>query len=256
MFENDRHQAILEILRQEKTISVDKLAKRLYVSQSTVRRDLNRLANAGLLYRSFGGAVLIEDINSEIPLIVRDEKCSEEKATIANLASRLIEENDVIIVDSSSTAYKLLPYFDKRVRAVITNGPKVSIYLAEKPFLKVYSTGGYLRDNSLSLVGQNAEKMVADFNCSKMFFSCTGISQSQISDLSEDEANLKKAMLRQSSTTVAMLDHTKFGLTSFSHICDLGDIDYVVTDEYPGDDWLRCFEDNHVTLICPDPDRK
>ena len=256
MFEVDRHREILELLRTEKSISVHKLAAKLYVSESTVRRDLNRLASAGMLQRSFGGAVLVEDINSEVPLIVRDEKNSAEKKTIARLAASLIEENDIIFVDPSSTAYALLPYLDERVKAVVTNSPKVSLALASNPSLNIYLTGGYLRKNALSLVGHHAEEMLANFNCTKMFFSCTSISKSQLSDLNEEEANLKRKMLRQSKTIVAMLDHTKFGLTAFSHVCNLTSIDYVVTDMFPGDEWIRIFEENNIKLLCAPPFNK
>lgn len=252
MLIQERYTRIMELLKEYQCISVHRLAKELFASEATVRRDLKFLSDAGLIRRTFGGAVLIEGMHADIPLAVRDEKHTREKEIIAALAAGLIREGDVIIIDSSSTCFKLVPLLENSANTVITNSPKVALALGQIPKLKVYSTGGHLRENCISYVGSAAENMMRDCNCDTMFFSSAGISSgNQVTDTNEEEACLKKVMIQRSKKVVAMHDSSKFEKTAFSNICSLEDIDVLVTDRYPGDRWAKLLDEFHVELLCP-----
>ena len=104
----ERHHKILDLLRERKFMDVHELSRMLFASESTIRRDLTILENAGQLRRTFGGAALVEGLNAEIPLSVREDQSSREKESIARLASTLLLNGNTIIIDSSSTAFKLI----------------------------------------------------------------------------------------------------------------------------------------------------
>jgi DeoR/GlpR family transcriptional regulator of sugar metabolism len=247
----ERRQNILDLLSENKFLSVHKLASLLYASESTIRRDLEALSKLGLVSRTFGGAALVEGMNAEIPLAVREDHHNVQKEAIAVMASKLIHPDDILIVDSSSTAFKLLPYIRKS-NTVITNSPKVSMELAGNAHPRVYSTGGHLRENSLSYVGRSAKNAVELFNCDTMFFSCVGISrESGMTDTSEEEAELKMTMMRHSRTNVAMIDSSKFDLVTFIKICDFDAIDYLITDSAPSLEWQQIFKTKNVKLLYP-----
>ncbi|MGI6140897.1 MAG: DeoR/GlpR family DNA-binding transcription regulator [Caldicoprobacterales bacterium] len=247
----ERYDHICSLLREYQYLSVKRLAKLLYVSEATIRRDLKYLSDAGLIRRTFGGAALIEGMYADIPLVVRDEEHTKEKEVIAAIAAQLIKDGDVIIIDSSSTLFKLIPHLQRRTNTVITNSPKVAMALTENPGIEVYSTGGKLRDNSISYVGRAAENMIADCNCDTMFFSSKGIDRNQLTDTSEDEARLKVAMMRRSKCIVAMHDSSKFDKVAFSKICGLDKLDYLITDKDPGDAWKKAAERYGFRLLFP-----
>jgi DeoR family fructose operon transcriptional repressor len=248
----ERQHKLLDLLRQRKFMDVHELSALLYASESTVRRDLAILEKAGLLRRTFGGAALIEGLNAEIPLIVREDKMSREKEAVARLSSTLLAGGNTIIIDSSSTAFKLIPYVSAHRMTVLTNSPKAAIELAKYPDVKVYSTGGRLRENSLSYVGRIAKNAVSLFNLDVMFFSCVGISlQGGLTDTNEDEAELKGTMMEHARLKVAMMDASKFGLATFSRITGFSGIDYLVTDTDPGPDWQQALVRAGVKLLFP-----
>ena len=177
MFSDERRQQIIHILNEQKFVSVPILAKTFFTSEATIRRDLDKLKKTGVLKRTYGGAILIEGMDAEIPLIVREEERINEKEAIAKTASHLINEGDIIIIDSSSTCAKLVPYlYMRKPKTVITNNPKTAIELTKSSNIKVYSTGGYLRASSLSYVGEPARNMISSFFVDALFFSCRGAS--------------------------------------------------------------------------------
>ncbi len=248
----ERQHKLLDLLRGRKFMDVHELSALLYASESTIRRDLAILEKAGLLRRTFGGAALIEGLNAEIPLSVREDQYSREKEAIARLASSLLSGGNTIIIDSSSTAFKLIPFVSAHRLTVLTNSPKAAIELAKYPDVKVYSTGGRLRENSLSYVGRIAKSAVSLFNLDVMFFSCVGISlEGGLTDTNEDEADLKGAMMQHARLKVALMDSSKFGLATFSRISGFSGIDYLITDRDPGPAWQETLSKAGVKLLFP-----
>lgn len=256
MFSDERRQQIINILKENKFINVSELAKRFFTSEATIRRDLNKLKATGVLKRTYGGAVLIEGIDAEIPLAVREEEHTSEKEHIARTASNLIKEGAVIIIDSSSTCAKLIPHlFHKNPKTVITNSPKTAIMLTQNSKLNIYCTGGFLRSHSLSYVGEAARNMISSIFVDMLFFSCGGASiDNGLTDPSEEEAELKRAMIKHAQKKVVLIDSTKFNKNCFARICDFSVIDYIVTDHRLSDDWEKHLQDNHVQILYSDND--
>lgn len=123
MLEVERFEKILEYLREKKTAPVSVLAKRLYVSEATMRRDLTELERRGLIKRLHGGAILLDGANQELPLYMRERQNTNAKRIISEKASRYIAEGQTIFLDASSTAQYLIKYFEGfQNLTIITNG--------------------------------------------------------------------------------------------------------------------------------------
>ena len=146
MFNIERQKEILHILEQRKSISVSELARLLYTSESTVRRDLSELERSGKVRRTFGGVVLEETLNREVPLLLRRSQNHEAKQKIAAKAASLIQNDQVIFLDASSTVAHLVPYLAKfSDLTVITNSPNTALELGSLG-IRTYCTGGLLLD--------------------------------------------------------------------------------------------------------------
>jgi DeoR/GlpR family transcriptional regulator of sugar metabolism len=253
MFTIERQKQIMALLKSKKSITVSELSQKFYIGEATIRRDLDKLEKKGLLKRTYGGAVLVEGLDMEIPLSVREAEQKNEKELIGQTAANLVLDDDIIIIDSSSTTLKMVPYLKgKSSLTVITNGAKTAVELGELLHIKVYSTGGMLRENSLSYIGELSRKCIERFFVDTLFFSCRAISlENGITDSNEDEAELRKVMIKNCRKAVLLCDNTKFDKISFCKICGFDKIDYIVTNKRPSIQWLKFFEENGVKLLYP-----
>lgn len=231
MYHLERQAQILEILEQRKSISVTKLAELLYVSQPTVRRDLASLAQQGKVQRTHGGVVLRKASDAEIPLMFREDQNNAAKKAIAQKAEKLIRDGDVIFMDASSTVSYLIPHLKKfRDLIVITNSPKTSIRLGEQQ-IKNYCTGGQLLMHSIAYVGSEAEKFIAGINADVFFFSSRGYTEGGlITDSSEQEVAVKKAMLQNADRSYYLCDSSKRGQKYAFNICTTKDISAIIDE--------------------------
>lgn len=231
MYNLERQEQILAILEDKKSISVTALAKLLYVSQPTVRRDLDNLCRQGKVQRTHGGVVLRKVSDTEIPLMYREDQNNGAKKAIAEKASELVRDGDVIFLDASSTVSYLIPHLKKfRDLLVVTNSPKTSIRLGECG-IKNYCTGGQLLMHSIAYVGAEAEKFISGINADIFFFSSRGYTEDgRITDSSESEATVKKAMLQNAEKSYYLCDSSKRGKKYAFNVCTAKDLAGILTE--------------------------
>ncbi len=253
MYPTERHQKILDRLKNRKSISVLELAGELHTGEATIRRDLAKLANAGLLARTHGGAMPVNALVSEIPLQVREADQKTAKTDIATLAIQTIFDNETLILDSSSTVLRLVPLLKTKTNLTIfSNGVRTCLMLADISKIRVYGTGGRLRENSLSFVGYGALAAIDTIIADQCFISCKSLSIDHgLTDLDVDEAELRKKMMAKSKKVTLLVDHTKFNQTTSFHIADWDKIDRLITDEKPNDEWLTFLEKMKVDVLWP-----
>ncbi|MDD3339832.1 MAG: DeoR/GlpR family DNA-binding transcription regulator [Lachnospiraceae bacterium] len=231
MLPKNRQEYILNIVKQEKSARVSDLAERLFINEATIRRDLNTLARAGLVQRIYGGAVYANGLDSEIPLIQREEKNAAVKKEIAQQACALIENGDTIFLDSSSTVSFMVPFLrGKEGLKIVTNGAKLLVLLSALSHASICSIGGELRENSLSLIGQGAMDALGNYYFDKAFFSCHACSEEYgLMDNNEEEARLRRLLIRRSRQSYLLADQSKFGKPSFYKICDMDEVSRIIT---------------------------
>lgn len=232
MFEAERLQKILKFLDGKQAVSVQQLAQELFVSCTTIRRDLNELQRQGLVKRIHGGAVLIAGDAQELPLYMRKKQNSAAKELIALRAVAHIRDGQVLFLDASSTVQHLVPHLAGfRDLTIITNGLKTAQELSALPH-KVYCTGGLQLHNSSAYVGHIAERTIREFNADLFFFSSRGLSaDGRITDASGEETQLRRVMLEHSKKHIFLCDSSKFG-TDFCHnLCKLQQVDVFISNE-------------------------
>ncbi len=231
MYNIERQRQILSILLQKKRCSVKKLAKELFASEATIRRDLNALASEGKIEKVFGGAIICEHYAEEVPFSVRKDERIDIKHIICAKASKLIQEGMTVFLDSSSTTEQLVPYL-KRFRnlQIITNSPRVPLLLSDSE-LQVYSTGGRLSSSSQAYVGGIAEDAIAQVNGDIFFFSARGVSnEGVITDSAQNECRIKQKMMQNANLSCFLCDSKKIGLTYMCSIAKCNRLDYVFSD--------------------------
>ncbi|MBG9813888.1 DeoR family transcriptional regulator [Bacillus endophyticus] len=227
----ERQQKIVDLVNLRSSIRVSELSEIFSVTEETIRRDLEKLEKENKLRRSHGGAVSVQEKESEIDFSEREITNVLEKKVIAHEAVKRVENGDRIILDASTTAWYMAKILPNIPLTVITNSIKVAIELSKKDRIEVISTGGILLPKSLSYVGPLAERSLENYHVNKAFLSCKGIDlNSGLSDSNEWQALLKRKMIERSNKTFLMVDSSKFGYREFSHISTLDQVDEMIVD--------------------------
>ena len=229
---SERQNEILKIIGENTYVSVNELSRRTFTSPSSIRRDLTRLENLGLVNRSYGGASLPE-INGRVAgFYNRLTKSIKEKRLIAQKASALLKSGQSILLDSSTTASFMIPYIAKIDSAVVfTNNLEIAVS-AIKQGICTHCVGGSSINGSVSLGGSQAYKALSDISVDMMFFSSQSLSiDGMISDSTEEENYVRSVMLERANKTVFLCDSTKFNTKSLYTLTSLDCIDYVVFDK-------------------------
>lgn len=228
----DREKQILEILLKEKNITVKSLAEKLFISEPSVRRDLAELQKRNLIKRTHGGAILEESMLSKnkIPFLIREYEQSNEKTLIAQKAIDLVQDNNVIFLDASTSCYYLIPFLaSKRNITVVTNGIKTLTKLAEYD-INAISTGGNLVNSCLALVGIEAINTVKSFNADIAFFSCRGLSNDgYLTDIAPEENYVRKQMIKSAKSSYLLCNDEKIGKKYFHNLCHKDKITDIIT---------------------------
>jgi DeoR/GlpR family transcriptional regulator of sugar metabolism len=251
MLMDARLNQILDIVKDKSFISVEDLSNIVYVSAATIRRDLTKLEKDGLIKRVRGGAAFIGGSTGEPSSLIRKQTNVNEKRRIAKAVASLFEDGKSYFLDSSSTASQLVSYLGHiQSITIITNSLENGILLSGIPNCNVYIAGGSVQPRAYSSVGPDTIDFISSFNCDAFFFSCHGFSiEAGPTEGTIEQQRCKEAMLKHSKTHILLVDHTKFDQNFVASVCQLADIDVIVTDEEPSQKYLEAFEKVGVKLI-------
>lgn len=232
----EREQQILRWLSEKEALSVHELAARLFVSEPTIRRDVARLANKGLIVRTHGGVMSKSNAADEaFAISLREQVHSEAKLSIGKRATSFIHDGSVIMMDGSTSAFSVLPYLTEyKDIIVITNGVKTSMALGRLG-IKNFCTGGQMINETMAYVGRHAENMIRGLNADVLLFSARGLSvDGTLSDSSIEENNLRRVMMERSARQVMLLDSSKIGDRYIDVLCHVRDVtDILCETELP-----------------------
>lgn len=241
---NERQHAILAFLKENKSADVAKLAKKLFVSEATIRRDLAEMKSMGLIERSHGGAFLPENAE-EISIFFRMEKNAREKERAATKALLRIPSFKSVFIDSSSTALALAERMDLSFKTVITNNLQTAIQLSKKPNINLILLGGSVQFNTNSTTGSWTSRQLEDFSFDLMISSCAAVLGDEVFERSLDQKEVKRVAFKHSKTRILVIDNTKFSAHGTYKLAKLSDYDIVATDAPPPDG----LEDGNIKFV-------
>lgn len=228
-----RHQLIIEKLRENGQVSVQGLSEEMDVSEVTIRKDLKALEDHHLLFRTHGGAALENPYAGDKPVSVKEEISVPEKNKIASLAAGMVRDDDSIIIASGTSVLALARSLHPQHRlTVITSALNVAIELSKYPQIEVLQLGGTLRHSSSSVVGPYAEMILQDVACNLLFMGVDGIDiEVGLTTTSLPEARLNQKMIEVAQKVIVLADHSKFGRRGMAKICKLEEVDEIITNE-------------------------
>lgn len=245
---------IRDYVKDAGRVTVAELSACCGVTEETVRKDLEKLQGEGLLTRTHGGAVWNESVPaaSVSHFFTRQVANAAEKRKIARTVAVFLEEGSIttLMADSSSTVLEAL-------KAAAANPNLIAITNSLEAFVEVkdegctlISTGGTFNARSLSFQGDLTKANIRRYNARLALISCKGLDFVEgATDSYESEAAIKRVMLERAEEVALLVDHTKFNRTAFLRLSALDDIDYLVTDEEPDEDWKRALAAHGVKLI-------
>ncbi len=231
MIQYERRRNILEYLKTEETATVKELAEKVYASEASVRRDVEALEQDGLVRRIWGGVTYMGAQNGVVPINVRDTDNAANKNMIAKRAAELIPDGATVFLDASSTVRRIIKHLgNKRDLTVITNNQRI-FEEAENLDAKLYSTGGFYNRKNHAFTGPLAEEYVRGVYADIFFFSSQGISEDgEITDASEEETSLRRAMLERSKQKYFLCDSSKIGIKKLFTVCQKSELDGIICD--------------------------
>ena len=250
----ERRKLILEKVHEEKKVIVSELSKEFEVSEETIRRDLEKLADEGHVIKSYGGAVINEIGSIDLPFNVRWKANAIGKQKIADLIKKEIKDGEHIFLDASTTAVFIAKNIkQKKHLTVITNSIENLLELSDVSGWDIISTGGLLKAGSMSLLGKKAADSIERYHAEKVFLSCKGLDiQRGVTEGNEETGSIKQSMIESAQKVYLTVDSSKFDKVAFSRICPLSRIDVVVTDKRPDTKWLETFKKYEIECLYPE----
>jgi DeoR family transcriptional regulator of aga operon len=247
----DRHQYILEKLKREGKVNIIDLVDEMEVSGVTIRKDLKLLEDKNLLFRTRGGGSINNPYAVDRPINEKEFINSDEKKKIARAAIELIGQTDSIMIGSGTTVFEIArALFPSKSLTVITPALKVGLELSGHPNIEVLQLGGLIRQNSSSVAGAHAIRVLEDISCSILFLGVDGIDLDfgiSISNLAE--ATLNQKMIECAQTIVILADSTKFDRRGLGRICSLDLVQYIITDNNVSKSTVKAIEDKGIKVI-------
>ncbi|MBR0093530.1 MAG: DeoR/GlpR transcriptional regulator [Lachnospiraceae bacterium] len=250
----ERRDAVVRLLSGSGYLTVEDIAKRLYVSVPTVRRDLKKLADKGLIKRVHGGASYVGQDTFEWPFDMRSRVNLQEKRLIAQAAADLIEDGAHIFLDAGSTCYFLAEALDPKLHlTVLCNGLSTVERLGTHVNTLIECPGGQYRPSHWSIFGEEAASFISTRHADYYFASATALhSGTGASIRTLLEMSVKRAMHAHADCTVLLMDHSKMETQNYYHVFDLSEIDILVTNAPLPKTMAKACRDAGVTVMLPD----
>lgn len=232
MFQLERRNLIIQYLEEHGRVTVEELAQKFDVTPMTIRRDLQHLEDNNIAVRTFGGAVLKSNLDTEISYEDKSISRKEEKNRIAEYAASIIKDGQIILLDSGTTNMEIAKKLkDKKSLTIVTPDVLLASYLIQSTDFKTLCTGGYVQNNIGACIGSRASDFLRDINVDIGFMGASSVDiERGITTPTIEKAEVKKQIIESSEKVILVTDSSKFGRTSFAKICSIDELDLVITD--------------------------
>lgn len=258
MIQSERRRRIVELVRQEGSVTVAELGTRFDVSGMTIRRDLRDLDREGLLRRVHGGAISNLGRSYEPPYQIRITRQIEAKRAIGRKAAEMIFDGDSLALDVGTTTHEVVRFLHgKRNLTILTASLPIANEITSRLSLttevRLILTGGIVRAEELSMIGHIAEETYRSLHVDKAFIGIGGLTlESGLTEYNLEDALVKQPLLENAQQRIALADSTKLGRATFASVAPLSMVDVLITDRAAPDAFVQALKDTGIEIVIAD----
>ncbi len=250
-----RQTRLQELIASRGMIDLETLSKELDVSQSTIRRDVENLEQRGLVKRTHGGVIWVGDQSASPRPYAFDQRMSyhlDAKRQIARAAKKFVTAGQTILIDGGTTTFYLAQELLGLSLQLVTNSLPIANLFLNDENVELILTGGLMYPRYGVLLGPAAEAMLASVHTKTMFLSTAGIHEGAVYNQNLLLVEAEKRMMEKAQEVILLADSSKFGQQALARLCNLSDVDIVVSDSQLSDPHRKAIEDAGCRLIIAD----
>lgn len=249
-----------EYITLKQRASYDELVAKFAVSKNTIRNDVQELCKTGEIIKVHGGAAVNQSAEEREPnnnitnpltsFTYRKTKNQHRKQKIAEQAANYIQNGDIIFIDTGTTVLELIEYIREKQITIVTNN--IDFILRTLPYdnLTVYSLGGVLDRRTQSFTTIQAQEILKNYNINKAFLAATAISiKNGVTSSLPMESELKSYIAEQIEQKFLLVDHQKFDKVALTTYCNLNQLDFLITDQKPAQEYIDYCKNYNVELV-------
>ena len=220
------------------------------ISESTARRDLEFLEQQGIVTRTHGGVVYVKSTPSHsLAFTERQTTAVTEKEAIARAVANLIPEGQTVIIDGGTTCYQVARALQGRHLNIITNSVPIGSLLSAGLSAEVTLIGGYVYPRTGVALGATAQRQLEGLQATQLIFSCAGVTDGVAFNTNQIMVDVERRMMSIAEQKILVADHRKFGMRSVVKLCDLDEVDIIVTDSGVDAETLKRLKDSGPKVI-------
>ncbi|CUH94316.1 hypothetical protein P22_0382 [Propionispora sp. 2/2-37] len=251
MFAEERKAAIVQRIQSGRPVKVGELSKQFSVSESTIRRDLQELEDSGLIQRTHGGAISTR-AGLELSFTEKEIRSLDAKRDIAQAAAAMVQDGEALLLDSGTTTLQIAKALRGRPVVVATNSMDIAQVFTDDPVVEVWVLGGTYRKTTHSLVGFITNTSLQNLHFDKVFLGANGVStETGVTTPFLTEAETKRHLLKAGTEVVLVVDSTKIGIKGLCRICQLEEVDVLLTDHGADPEELAAIGEQVRTMVVP-----
>ena len=233
--------------------TMEELQQFFGVSMNTIRRDVAELIEKGTVSKVYGGVCVRQGNSPLTPYDIRLGADLEAKMSIGRRAASLVQDGDVIFLDSGTTTLRMVDYLSEvKELTVITNNLEAILHAFPYENIRVVALPGELRRKTNSFTGVDAVRYLKHYNIRTAFLAATGVSLSGATNSSSLEYEIKQAAVENSGRSVLLIQHGKFGVTGLMTYAPLSDFDTIVTNALPPQAYVDHCREQGIRLMVAD----
>jgi DeoR family transcriptional regulator, aga operon transcriptional repressor len=253
----DRANQILHLLLQQGSSNVEDLAATISASPASVRRDLIKLEERGLVHRTHGsvelaGKLTYEPFRFDAAFPLREQRFADEKRRIALAAAEMALEGETIALSPGTTTTQIARSLRHREGIhIVTSAVNIGMELSSQPNAKVTLTGGSIRwPGAFSMVGATAFHSIQNLHFDKVFMGACGIHPEYgLTVIESDEALILGEMVKHSRQVIAVADASKLGMISANNVCATSQIHTIITDDSVDPALAELFRQKQIRVV-------
>lgn len=223
---------IMDYLKSHNLVTVEQLVAAIAASPATIRRDLIKLDEQGVISRSHGGVTLNRFIPSQPTTNEKLQRSLQEKQAIAEMAAAMVKPGDAVVLDAGTTMLELARNLTHLPLRVITADLRIALFLSEFKQIEVTIIGGRIDDSSQSCVGEHGRRLLRSVYPDIAFISCNSWSLDKgITTPTEEKAGLKQDLAANARRRVLLADSSKYGAYSLFCVTPLSEMTDIISDK-------------------------